>query len=159
VHYLEHTDGRWRLMELDAQGRTPPRVIPEGTGWVTLRSAPDGTVFGRREGESSILRLTPLAAVGSGIPHAEETPDVSLPRVSSVDSWTVGRNGIYVRRPGRLGEAPSVWFFPWLGAGQKLADAPLASGNIAVDQGGHVLFSQSTNPEVDLAMVELKVQD
>jgi hypothetical protein len=64
-----------------------------------------------------------------------------------------------VRRSGRIEEAPALWFFPWVGAARKLADAPLASGNIAVDEDGHVLFSQTTNPEVDLAMVELRVQD
>jgi Tol biopolymer transport system component len=159
VLYLAHTDGRWRLMELDVEGDAPPRAVPGGEGWTTLRSAPDGTVFGRRAGEASILRLTPLAAVGSGVPPAEEISAVSLPRISDIDSWTVGRDGIYVRRSGRIDEAPSLWFFPWLGSPKKLADAPLASGNIAVDQRGRVLFSQTTNPEVDLAMIELKVQN
>jgi Tol biopolymer transport system component/DNA-binding winged helix-turn-helix (wHTH) protein len=159
VLYLAHIDGRWRLMERDAEGRASPRAVPEGDGWFTLRSAPDGTVFGRREGEASILRLTPLAATGSGVPSADEVSVAPLPRISDIDSWTVGRNGIYVRRTGRINEVPSLWFFPWLGSAQKLADVPLAWGNIAVDEGGHVLFSQSTNPEVDLAMVELKVQD
>jgi Tol biopolymer transport system component/DNA-binding winged helix-turn-helix (wHTH) protein len=159
VLYLAHMDGRWRLMELDVEGRTSPRAVPEGDGWFTLRSAPDGTVYGRREGEASILRLTPLAAAGSGVPSADEVSAAPLPRISDIDSWTVGRNGIYVRRTGRINEVPSLWFFPWAGSAQKLGDVPLAWGNIAVDEGGHVLFSQSTDPEVDLAMVELKVQD
>ena len=153
--YLARANGAWRLMELDLDAGTPPRAVARNEGWVTLRATPDGTVLGRHEGEDFVRRVDPLLFAGSGVQEASFYPE-SSPRLAEIDSWTVGSNGFYVRRGRHLDRPSSLWFFPWQGPERKLADVPLASGNIAADHNGDVIFSQSTSMEVDLAMVELR---
>jgi hypothetical protein len=156
VQYLERVNGTWRLMEIEADGGTP-RAVPGGERWITLRAAPDGTIFGRREGDELVRRVHTAHGPGSGEPL--DLGPQSQARITDIDSWTVGADGIYVRRGRRIAEASSVWFFPWQGPGAKLGYVPLASGNIAVDKQGNVLLSQTTNGEVDLAMMELQRQE
>jgi hypothetical protein len=53
---------------------------------------------------------------------------------------------------------PRSGFFRGRGRDASSRTCPLASGNIAADKNGDVLLSQSTNIEVDLAMVELRAE-
>lgn len=156
LYYLAWLEGSWRLMELELESRNSRRVLPGNAGWVTLRSSPDGTIFGRQAGERFVRRIHPPTDAGSGMgdsPGMEASPDIT-----DSDSWAIGKNGVYVRRGRRPDQSPSLWFFPWQGEGRKLAEVPLASGNIAIDPQGRVLLSQSTSAEVDLALVELQAQ-
>jgi hypothetical protein len=87
------------------------------------------------------------------------TLDPSLPRaevtLTDIDVWTLGAQGIYVRR-GRLPAQPSaIWLYPWQGSPRKLADTPLASSAIAAARDGAVIFSQSPEYQVDLGLIEL----
>ena len=153
--YLERHAGNWRLMELDLAGGTPGRVVPAGEGWVGLRSAPDGAVFGRRDGEASIRLLSPVVPMGSALPPSSAAPLIPL-QLSDNDTWSVGKDGVYVRRARRIDRPSSIWFFPWQGAAHRMAEVPLASGRIAIAPNGDVLVSQSTSADMDLAMLELK---
>lgn len=163
LYYLARVEGSWRLMALDLPGRVAPRAVGGNQRWYTLRAAPDGTIYGRQEGKGSVERIHPLPNdAGSGIPGNALVPDAVMerpPHITDADSWAVGSDGIYVRRGRRVDESSSLWFHPWRGEPRKLADVPLAWGNIAVDPEGRVLFSQSTSAEVDLAMVELQAQN
>jgi Tol biopolymer transport system component/DNA-binding winged helix-turn-helix (wHTH) protein len=154
--YLERNmSGGWQLMELDLKGSAPPRAVPAGEGWVGLRSAPDGTVFGRRAGEGSVRFVSPAAPIGSAVPPAGFAPTLAL-QLSDNDTWAIGKDGVYVRRARRIDRASSIWLFPWHGTERRIADVPLASGNIAVAPSGDVLVSQGTTLDMDLAMLELK---
>jgi hypothetical protein len=78
--------------------------------------------------------------------------DVGL---TDIDVWAASPRGLYVRR-GRTSERPStIWFYPWNGQPQRLADIPLASSSIAVDSAGAVTFSQSPDYQIDLGLVDL----
>jgi Tol biopolymer transport system component/DNA-binding winged helix-turn-helix (wHTH) protein len=158
LRYLQRANGRWRLMELELGSSVPPRALSGGEGWVTLRSSPSGTIFGLHERSPFVQVVNPPPREGSGVIPPELSAD-TLPRISGADSWTVGADGIYVRRGSRVDQVSSLWFFPWHGPERKLAEVPLASGNIAVDPDGNVLFSQNTTMEVDLAMIELRAQE
>ena len=153
--YIERYAGGWRLMELDLGGGAAARAVPGGEGWIALRVAPDGTVFGRREGERSIRQVSPVVPVGSGIsPSALGT---TLPlELSYNDTWAIGKEGVYVRRARRIERPSALWFFPWQGEARRIADVPLASGNISVAPNGDVLVSQGTSGDMDLAMLELQ---
>lgn len=168
--YLERTaGGGWQLMELDLEGTAPapararaapPAAVPArpvsaGEGWVGLRSAPDGTVFGRRAGEGSVRLVSAAAPVGSAVPPVGFAPALAL-ELSDNDTWAIGKEGVYVRRGRRIDRASSIWLFPWQGEERRIADVPLASGNIAVTPSGDVLVSQGTTLDIDLAMLELK---
>jgi hypothetical protein len=153
--YLERYESGWRLMALDLEGRSPPQVVPSGDGWVALRAAPDGTVFGRRAGESSVRLVSPAAPIGSALPPAGFAPAISL-QLTDNDTWAVGKDGVYVRRARRIDRASALWLYPWQRAERKIADVPLASGNIAVGPNGDVLVTQGTSADMDLAMLELK---
>jgi Tol biopolymer transport system component len=153
--YLERYESGWRLMEMDLSGSAPPRVMPAGEGWVGLRSAPDGTVFGRRAGEGSVRLVSPAAPIGSAVPSTGFAPAITL-QLTDNDTWAIGKEGVYVRRARRIDRASAIWFFPWQGAERQLAEVPLASGNIAVGPGGDVLVSQGTSVDMDLAMLELR---
>jgi hypothetical protein len=120
-----------------------------------LRSAPDGTVFGRRAGEGSVRLVSPVSPMGSAVPPAGFAPAISL-QLTDNDTWAVGKDGVYVRRARRIERASSIWFFPWQGAERQIADVPFASGNIAVAPSGDVLVSSGTSVDMDLAMLELK---
>jgi len=148
LFYLARANGTWQLMQTgDTEAATArPQSSSGDQGWVTLRSAPDGSVFGQRQGDETVRRVEEGAPVGNTL------------RVGDLDTWAVGSQGIYVRRGGRM-RAPSVWFFPWDQAGRPIADVPLASGNISVDPQGAVIFAQTTNVNVDLAMIELHAQE
>ncbi len=142
--YLErNASGDWQLMELDLEGTAPPRAFPAGQGWVGLRSAPDGTVFGRRAGEGSVRLVSPAAPIGSAVPSTGFAPALAL-QLSDNDTWALGKDGVYVRRARRIDRASSIWLFPWQGAERRIADVPLASGNIAIAPSGDVLVSQGT---------------
>lgn len=155
LFYIERHDGGWRLMELDLNSDASPRAVPGGEGWLTLHAAPDGTVFGRRSGESSIRQVTPVVPVGSGAPPSSFAPALPL-QLTNNDTWAIGKDGVYVRRARRIERASSLWFFPWQGQERRIADVPLASGNISVTPNGEVLVSQGTSGDMDLAMLELQ---
>ena len=153
--YLERQESGWRLMELDLAGSTPPRAMSEGEGWIGLRSAPDGTVFGRRAGEGSVRLVLSAAPMGSAIPQSGFAPAIPL-QLADNDTWAIGKKGVYVCRARRIDQASAIWFFPWQGAERKVAEVPLAWGSIAVGPEGDVLVSQATSADMDLAMLELK---
>ena len=96
-------------------------------------------------------------ANASGMPMAEDSGALGEngARIADVDVWAVGAHGIYVRRGRRVHEPSSIWLYPWDAAGRKLADTPLASGSIGLDAGGNVIFSQTLDYQIDLALVEL----
>jgi Tol biopolymer transport system component/DNA-binding winged helix-turn-helix (wHTH) protein len=154
--YLERHDGGWRMMELGLNSAAAPRAVPGGEGWVALHTAPDGTVFGRRSGETSIRQLSPLVPVGSGVsPSSAFAPALPL-QLTNNDVWAIGKDGVYVRRGRRIERPSSLWFFPWQGTERRIADVPLASGDISVTLNGDVLVSQGTSNDMDLAMLELQ---
>jgi len=153
--YLERHDGGWRVMELDLDGRTPARALFAGAAWTGLRSAPDGTVFGRRAGEGSLRLVRPVAPMGSAVSPVGYAPALSL-QLTDNDTWAIGKDGVYVRRARRIDRASALWLFPWQGAERKIAEVPLASGNIAVGPNGDVLVSEGTSADMDVAMLELK---
>jgi len=154
--YIERHDGGWRLMVLDLNSENAsPGVVPGGDGWVALHTAPDGKVFGRRSGETSIRQVSPVVPSGSGVPPLAFAPSLPL-QLSSNDTWAIGKDGVYVRRARLIERASSLWFFPWQGQERRIADVPLASGNISVTPNGDVLVSQGTSGDMDLAMLELQ---
>jgi hypothetical protein len=142
IFYVARVAGTFRLMQIGIAPGSQPQVVPGGEGWRVLRADRAGRLYGQRD--TSILTLDPGAPI----------PDVGL---TYADVWTVGTQGIYVRR-GRTPQHPSggVWLYPWSGTPRKVADTPLASSSIAVDVNDAVIFSQSPDFQVDLGLVELR---
>ena len=120
VLYVERREGRWRLMEMSlAVATAQPRAVPAGHGWNTLRSGPDGTLFGQRQGESTLRVLSVRAldsggSAASGIPVAEDYRSLTAngPSIADIDVWAAGPQGIYVRRGRRVQEPSSIWLYP-----------------------------------------------
>jgi Tol biopolymer transport system component/DNA-binding winged helix-turn-helix (wHTH) protein len=140
LFYVARTGEAWRLMEIGLADGSTPQAVRGGEGWQALRSDRMGHLYGQRG--ATILALDPDAPI----------VDIGL---TDVDVWAAGPKGLYVRR-GRTTELPStIWFYPWKGPRQKLADIPLANSSIAVDANGAVIFSQSPDYQVDLGLVEL----
>jgi hypothetical protein len=154
--YLARIDGRWKLMELPDEQSAPPLQMATGENWMSLRAAPDGSVFGQREGEQQIRRIGGVAQPGGAeqVDEATQADVVDLVQVRETDVWAVGPEGVYVRRRSRL-QPSTVWFFPWHQPGRKITDLPLAYGNLAVSPTGAVIFTQGTTSNIDLGMVEL----
>src|SRR5262249_34039647 len=131
------------------------RVMPAGEGWVGLRSAPDGTVFGRRAGEGSVRLVSPASPMGSagaptGVARAPPLP------AHGKHNRKRRQTRVLMLCGQRIDRAAAIWFFPWQGAERKIAEVPLAWGNIAVAPSGDVLVSSGTSVDMDLAMLELK---
>jgi hypothetical protein len=78
--------------------------------------------------------------------------DVSL---TEIDVWTVGPQGIYVRRGGEP-QQRAIWFHPWRGPARRLVATQYAAGMISVDNDGAVMFSQSPDYQVDIGRIELR---
>lgn len=153
--YLERYEGGWRLMELGLEGGAAPRAVPGGEGFAGLRTAADRSVFGRRGGERSLELVSSAGPMGSAPPPSGFAPGLAL-HLSENDTWSVGKDGVYVRRGRRIELPSAIWFFPWHGVERRIADVPLASGRIAVAPDGDVIVSQGTSVDMDLAMLELK---
>jgi Tol biopolymer transport system component len=154
--YVERREGKWRLMQTapDANG-SASQAVPGGEGWTTLHAGSGGSIFGQLEGEDRIRALDPTRLAAAGIRY-EGNYVQNGPRIASVDVWTVGAQGFYVRRGRRVHEPSSIWMYPWNQAGRKLADTPESVGNVGLDANGDVIFSQALDLEVDLAMIELR---
>jgi hypothetical protein len=78
-------------------------------------------------------------------------PDVT---VGPYDTWTVGRDGIYVFVVRGATNPPAVWLYPWNGPARKLREVG-GGGDIGVAADGRALFSQYDNEQVDLGLFEL----
>ena len=141
IFYVARIAGTWRLMQIGIAPGSQPQAVPGGEGWRALRTDRAGHLYGQRG--TTILALDATAPL----------TDVGL---TDLDVWTVGTQGIYVRR-GRTPQRPSaVWLHPWSGPPRKFADTPLASSSIAVDANGAVIFSQSLDYQVDLGLIQLR---
>jgi Tol biopolymer transport system component/DNA-binding winged helix-turn-helix (wHTH) protein len=141
IYYIARLAGTFRLMQIGLAPGSQPQVVPGGAGWRVLRTDRAGRLYGQRG--TSILTLDPSPPI----------PDVGL---TYADVWTAGTQGIYVRR-GKTPQHPAaVWLYPWSGPARKIADTPLASSSIAVDKDGAVLFTQSTDYQCDLGLIELR---
>jgi Tol biopolymer transport system component/DNA-binding winged helix-turn-helix (wHTH) protein len=157
LFYVERTEGKWHLMQM-ALGNTDasaPQSVPGGEGWSTLHAGPDGSIFGQRQGEDRIRALDPTVLASSGVRFADNYLQDG-PRIADIDVWTVGMQGIYIRRGRRVHQPSSIWSYPWNQAGRKLTDAPLAAGDVGIDRSGNVIFSQTLDLEVDLGLIELR---
>lgn len=139
LRYLQRTAAGYRLMQVAPAGGDPQDVAG-GRGVYALRAAPDGRLFGLRQGGDQVVAID-----GGAVPAA---------RVSDQDSWAVGRDGIYVYTVRRLDAPPTVWLYPWQGPPRKLGEVG-AGGDIGVDPNGRVLFSQYFDEQVDLGLFEL----
>ena len=141
LFYVARSGSTWRLMEVSLEtNNAQPRPVSGGENWKALRSDGAGRLYGQRG--TAIVALDPRAPI----------VDVGL---TDIDVWAASPRGLYVRR-GRTAERPStIWFYPWDGTPQKLADIPLASSSIAVDSAGSVIFSQSPDYQIDLGLVDL----
>jgi Tol biopolymer transport system component/DNA-binding winged helix-turn-helix (wHTH) protein len=155
LFYAERREGKWHLMQiaLGADG-SRPEAVQGGEGWSTLHAGPNGSIFGQFDGEDRIRTLDPAVLTASGIRFADNYVQ-NGPRIADIDVWTVGAQGIYVRRGRRVHQPSSIWVYPWNQAGRKLADAPLAAGNVGLDANGDVIYSQTLDLEVDLGMIDL----
>lgn len=164
LFYVERREGTWRLMELSLTA-TPLRAhaVPRGQGWKTLHAGPNRTIFGQRDGESTLRVLNASAhyaaggSAASGVPMDADPHALADggPKISDIDVWVVGAQGIYVRRGRRVHEPSSIWLYPWGETGRKLADTPLAAGPIGLDPQGQVIFSQTLDYQIDLGLVEI----
>lgn len=138
IRYLQRDASGYRLMEIAATPGAQPREIVEGRGWQTLRTGPDGTLYG---------------ADGEGAVRALGRTDVVYRAVGS-DAWAIAREGVYVLKP-RRESAPALWLHAFGGPGRKLADMPTSAGHIAVAPDGRVFVSQLLDDEVDVGLFEL----
>jgi Tol biopolymer transport system component/DNA-binding winged helix-turn-helix (wHTH) protein len=153
LYYTERRDGKWRLMQIAlTTSAAQPQAVAGGEGWSTLQAAPDGRLYGQRADEDIIRVLDPISSSAS---H----PIDNSPKVSDIDVWAVGAQGIYVRRGRLVHQLSSVWLYPWGQTGRKLADTPLASGAISIDSHGNPIFSQTLGYQVDLGLMELAAGD
>lgn len=140
VFYIEHTVEGWRLMRAGLEPGAEPQAVPGGEGWRALRAGPYDRLYGVRAGSPKIVTLDGGAA-----------PDVIL---EPNDLWTVGGEGIFVMR-GRYTSAPSLWLFPWRGAGRKLADLPGESDWLSLGADGRVVFARPIERQTDIGLLQL----
>jgi Tol biopolymer transport system component/DNA-binding winged helix-turn-helix (wHTH) protein len=142
IRYLERTGPLYRVMQLALDGRTGPTPTDREGFW-TLRQTPDGRLFGQPTNGGPAMPL-----YGGG-------PRVQL---GEHDNWTVGRDGIYVKRGRKADAAVAVWLYPWTGAPRRIADVPTGTGEIGVGPNGQVLLSRNLDQEVDLGLFELSAR-
>ncbi|MBB5518715.1 winged helix-turn-helix domain-containing protein [Amphiplicatus metriothermophilus] len=139
VFYVEHGLAGWRLMRIELAEGARPEPVPGGEGWRSLRAAPDGRLFGVREGSSQIVALNgpaPHVALGEG------------------DLWAAGEEGIYIVRAGE-GSGAALLLHPWEGAPRKAGDLPTGAGPPSAGADGRVLFSRPLDQEVDIGLLRL----
>jgi len=140
LRYLQRTADGYRLMEIALAGAPRPTEVAGGRGLTGLRRAPDGRYFGQTLNDSRIVAL-------DGAP----APNVI---VGPYDTWTVGRDGIYVFVVRGATNPPAVWLHPWTGPARKLREVG-GGGDIGVAADGRALFSQHYDEQVDLGLFEL----
>lgn len=139
IRYLERIGARYRVMQLDPTAQAGP--TPAGhEGFWALRMTPDGRLFGQAvNGETA----GPLDGRGPQVP------------VGSHDNWTVGREGVFVKRSRRPDAPAAVWLHPWNGAPRRIAELPTMYGEIGSGANGEVLVSRALDEQVDLGLFEL----
>lgn len=139
IRYLERIGPRYRVMQL-ALGAEARPTFTGFEGFWALRMTPDGRLFGQAVNGKTV---GPLDGRGPQVP------------VGYHDTWTVGRDGVFVKRA-RHGEAPAaVWLHPWSGPARRIADVPTMTGEIGAGPGGQVLISRSLDEQVDLGLFDL----
>lgn len=141
IRYLERTGPRYRVMQLDASGEGGPAPTNREGFWA-LRMAPDGRLFGQAVNGGTVGPLD------GGSP---QTP------IGEHDTWTVGRDGVYVKRA--RGELPAaIWLHPWSGPARRIAVVPTMTGEIGAGPDGQVLISRNLDEQVDLGLFELSAR-
>ncbi|PZQ65548.1 MAG: hypothetical protein DI570_01385 [Phenylobacterium zucineum] len=141
IAYLQRTAAGYRTLRIPAAGGAAQAVGADG--YRQLRMAPDGRLFGVAADGDAVRALSGLAA-----------PDV---RLAGNDTWSVGRDGVYVLRA-RRETAPAVWLHPWNGAPRRLGEIATAGGRIGVAPDGGVVLSRNLNEAVDLGMFDLRAR-
>lgn len=148
IYYIERNVGGWRLMQIALAPGSQPQKVAGGEGWRVLHRGADGRMYGQRTAENVIRVL------GSA-----DLPGVEI---ADGDAWTVGSQGIYVKRS-RRGDAPTaIWLHSWNGEQRKLADTPHASGSphaagsLAIAPDGAVIFSEAFDQQTDLGLLRLR---
>ncbi len=137
IRYVERTAAGHRVMKIAAAGGQPRATVASGVR--ELQMAPDGRLFG-------------LAVTGDQVrPLSGAGPQVS---VAGGDSWTVGRDGVYVLRA-RREAPPAVWLHPWEGPARRIAEVPAASSALGLAPDGTILVSRYLDEQVDLGMFDL----
>lgn len=139
LRYVQRTADGWRVMQIPLTGAGRPQEVAGGRGLTGLRRGPDGRYFGQTLTDSRVVPLDGSAA-----------PNVT---VGPYDTWSVGRDGIYVFVV-RGTDPPAVWLHPWSGPARKLREVG-GGGDIGVAADGRALFSQYANEQVDLGLFEL----
>ncbi|MCR5875217.1 hypothetical protein LRS10_14075 [Phenylobacterium sp. J426] len=138
IRYLERVGPRYRVMQLDPNGASGPTFTGREGFWA-LRMAPDGRLFGQ---PVNMDAAAPLDGRGPSAP------------VGPNDTWTVGRDGVLVKRA-RGASPAAVWLHPWSGPARRLAEVPTITGEIGAGPGGQVLISRSLDEQVDLGLFDL----
>lgn len=140
LRYVQRTADGYRVMQIALTGEARPVEVSGGRGMTGLRRSPDGRWFGQTVADSRVVALDRSPA-----------PDV---RVGPYDTWTVGRDGIYVFVVRGATNPPAVWLHPWTGPARKLREVG-GGGDIGVAADGRALFSQYYDEQVDLGLFEL----
>lgn len=139
IRYLERIGPRYRVMQLDLSSGSGP--TPTGReGFWALRMTPDGRLFGQAVNGRT---AGPLDGGGPQVP------------VGVHDTWTVGGDGVYVKRSRRADGPAAVWLYPWTGPARRIAEAPTMTGEIGAGPNGQVLISRGLDEQVDLGLFEL----
>jgi len=139
LRYLQRTAAGYRLMQTPLTAGVRPQEVAGGRGFHELRTSPDGRLFG-------------LPVTGGRIVALDGGPAPAV-AVSDYDSWTVGRDGIYLFAA-RKTDPPAVWLYPWNGPPRRLGQVG-SGGDIGIGPDGRVLFSQNFDEQVDLGLFEL----
>jgi Tol biopolymer transport system component/DNA-binding winged helix-turn-helix (wHTH) protein len=139
IRYLERIGPRYRVMQLDLTSGIGPTPTDREGFWA-LRMTPDGRLFGQA------VNAETAGPLHGGGPHVP---------VGYHDTWTVGRDGIYVKRSRRPDAPAAVWLHPWNGPARRIADVPTMSGEIGAGANGQVLISRGLDEQVDLGLFDL----
>lgn len=140
LRYVQRTAAGYRVVQIALAGEARPQEVAGGRDITGLRRSPDGRWFGQTLADSRVVALDRAAA-----------PDV---RVGPYDTWTVGRDGVYVFVVRGAASPPAVWLHPWNGSARKLREVG-GGGDIGVAADGRALFSQYYDEQVDLGLFEL----
>jgi Tol biopolymer transport system component/DNA-binding winged helix-turn-helix (wHTH) protein len=138
IRYLERIGPRYRVMQLDPASQARPTPTGREGVWA-LRMTPDGRLFGQPVNEELAV---PLDGRSAAVP------------VGAHDTWTVGRDGVFVKR-GRGASPAAIWLHPWDGPARRIAEVPTLTGEIGVGANGQVLVSRSLDEQVDLGLFDL----